>query len=116
MPRVSFADLHRDDQADLKRAEDKPAIGGMRGPRRAVNRLPRLKIAGKVIGKIVDNFIQDHPHVIEDCLKALGNDKHTGPSPALVQKLKDEILRVIGKSPTLAEAKDGVRTELDAEF
>ena len=53
---------------------------------------------------------------MDDCLKALGNDKHTGPSRALVQELKDEILRVIGKSPVLAAARDDVKTELDAEF
>ena len=72
----------------------------MRGPRRAVDKLAKLKATGAVIKKVVHNFIALHPELIDDTVKALGNDRFAGPSQHLVAELREQLLRTMGSPPT----------------
>ena len=96
LPKVTFANMDRDYLANQKRQEDKAALGGMRNPRRAVDKLAKLKATGMIVRKEARNFIQKHPELVDDTIKALGNDRLTGPSQHLVDELRSRLLRVMG--------------------
>ena len=83
-------------KAQQRRLEDKAALGGMRNPRRVVDFLAKLKATGVVIRKAVRAFIAKHPELMNDTMKALGNDRFSGPPQHLVDELRQQLMRIMG--------------------
>ena len=64
----------------LRKVEDEECIGGMVRAARAVASLPGNLVVGGQVKKIVDSFLVEFPHVIDDCYHAVGSDsENAGP-------------------------------------
>ena len=50
---------------DVRERENVDAIGGMRNPSRSVRLLPRLRLAGAKIRKVLESFLGDFPEAID---------------------------------------------------
>ena len=63
-----------------RKLEDKECIGGMVRAARAVASLPGNLVVGGQVRKLLDSFLVEFPHVIEDCFHAIGSDSaNAGP-------------------------------------
>ena len=113
VPRVLFhAPLkpHADIQREL---ENSRAYGGMRNPRRAVDRLGLAK-CGHLVRDVIDTFIDERPHLTDDCVMAIGDDAHPGPNDGDVAELNARIKSALPEKASLPDQHPDVDAEMDA--
>ena len=64
----------------LRKVEDEECIGGMVRAARAVASLPGNLVVGGQVRTILDSFLVEFPHVVDDCYHAIGSDsENAGP-------------------------------------
>ena len=77
----------RGETHDQRKEEDKAALGGMRNPKRSVERVPGHAVIGRQVAAAIDDFMNEHPTIRDTIIKSIGVDKRHAP------KIPDELLR-----------------------
>ena len=102
--------------ADVEReVENARAYGGMRNPRKAVDRLG-LAACGHLVRDVIDSFTHERPHLTRDCESAVGCADHKGPGNEEVAELNARIKAALPERPNLPEQHPDDDAEMDAEL
>ena len=92
--------------------EDKECIGGMVRAARAVASLPGNLVVGGQVRKLLDSFLVEFPHVIEDCFRAIGSDlENAGPKSQDVEAFRIRLgkhLKTEDWGPTFGECTSSI--------
>ena len=117
-PQVSFSNpLRGPRQLEKKQEENEKALGGMRGPARAVSRMPVAAALGTKLRIELDKVISADPSILDRCQAAIGSEHpNAGPTHAQVLAARTAIAGVLGidvPEPFTAKSHD---TELCGEL
>ena len=95
---------------EIRSRENRQCIGGMRNPRQACRKLPKLRSAGRKVRKCIESFMAEENSVI-DLLSLLGSSELEDSSSelskrlsALREKLAGRILNAFGRSASSRRA------------
>ena len=103
-----------DPKADRKR-EDDECLGGMARTSRAVAALPGHLVLGGRLRRALDDFVRLRPHVVQDCLSALGSDDPAaGPRECDLRDVRELLGGLLGASSTEAVAAGDVTSPVRA--
>ena len=79
----------------MRRIEDEQCVGGMARAARAVASLPGNLVIGGQVRKILDSFLCEFPHVVDDCTRAIGSEaKDAGPKSQDVETYRVKLGRL----------------------
>ena len=85
-------------------APEDDSLGGLRQPRRAVEKVPGLRSVGRRVFQVVKSFIESDSSVLEACIGAIGSDKpDAGPSAQLVEILRARVEAELGVEADLGD-------------
>ena len=95
-----------------RKLEDKECIGGMVRAARAVASLPGNLVVGGQVRKILDSFLVEFPHVVDDCFHAIGSDSvNAGPKSQDVDAFRIRLGKHLGTEdwgPTFGECTSSI--------
>ena len=78
-----------------RRRQDELALGGLRDPWRAVEALPDLAVAGKMVRESLEDLLLANPGVMRRCLEAIAsNEPDAGPSESDLDLARRLLLKV----------------------
>ena len=87
----------------------------MRNPRKAVQRLG-LHTCGHLARDTIDTLLDERPHIIDDCVDAIGSEYHGGPNDDDVAECSRRLLQAFPDPGWLPPPHEDVETELNAEL
>ena len=91
--------LRGDPEQLAREAADAAALGGMRNPKKAMDRLPRLQTIGARMLHVVSTFLASRPAVERACLDAIGSTTvhaFLDPEGPVVDDLRRLMCRALG--------------------
>ena len=89
------------------------ALGGIRNPHLAVERLPGWAVLGRGLESVIEECVQAHWDELHATLKTVGLPEGVPPSPSLVLKLREKIRSTLDLPSEEGERK-GLRRHLRA--
>ena len=96
----------------LRKVEDEECIGGMVRAARAVASLPGNLVVGGQVKKILDSFLVEFPHVVDDCYHAIGSDsENAGPKLQDVEAFRIRLGKHLGNEdcgPTCGDCTSSI--------
>ena len=81
-------------QADLRAAEDRAAVGGMRNPARAVAANPQLRAAGSKVRAALEEFLAEYPEA-QRILDRVGDPHASAPPERLVAAARRRVAHAL---------------------
>ena len=97
--------------------EEAEAIGGMRNPRRALERLPESGVLGEVVGEFLDSALESYPELTRTAEDILSRSAEITPlgTPEVIGKIRKSLMTILQHSQPLPPRTAKATTPLQAE-
>ena len=96
-------------------SEDSMAIGGLRHPKRSIQKLSHHNTVGNMMTQKLDEFFDSNKDIENACYNAIGSDKaEAGPSQDAIEKARQVIARALNCTDTDVVANDDCQTPIRA--
>jgi len=82
----------RQTAVNIKDQENNMAIGGMRRPQVSVTKVPSLVKAGAKLRKILEDALDQHPHMQDQCMAGIGSES---PNPGPNDQDLDHVRQIV---------------------
>ena len=79
----------------VREAENGRCVGGLRQPGQSLGRVCRLGLAGRLVRRVIEDFIGEDPSVLE-MVDALGTSKATRTCEKLLEVLRMRLGKALG--------------------
>ena len=104
-------------QKEVREEENERCVGGQRNPRRAVNRIPGLRVVGCLVRAAFRTFRIAHLKEVDRVVETFGTPQAAQPDGKLVEEFRAALRRTLGASVELrSRPKWGAPSPLQANL